>query len=155
MGGEAVTDFKQGQGVPNDYESRYVNIAGGDVYALLRAAEITYQGAVLTAANALPVSMVGTTPTNLTMTHSAVNVNGDTAVIAANTNRKYVLIVNDSDTVIYLNLTGAGVVNQGIRLNANGGSYELTGDTGMHTGAIRANHGGGAVNKRLLITEGV
>jgi len=148
-----MTDLKQHMSVNPDWETRYLNITN-DVYALLRAAEITYQGAALTSANALPVNMVGTTPTNLAMTHSAVNVNGDTAVIAANTDRKYLLIINDSDTVIYLNFTGAGVVNQGVRLNASGGNLELTPDTGMHTGAIRANHGGGAVNKRLLITEG-
>jgi len=34
-------------------------------------------------------------------------------------------IVNDSDTVIYLALAPEAVLNQGIRLNALGGSYEI------------------------------
>lgn len=91
----------------------------------------------------------------LTMTHTAVNVNGNTVVIAANANRRYLLIVNDSDTLIYLALGGAAAVNTGIPLVPNQlGIIELYGDT-LYRGAVNANHGGGAVNKRLLVTEGV
>ena len=147
-----MTDLKQGQSVPQSYETRYINIAGTNVYGRLGAAEITYQAELLSDSNPLPTTTA--TSSTLVMAHSAVGVNGDTLVRAANTNRRYLLIVNDSDTVIYLNLTGAGVVNQGIRLNASGGTFELTPASGMHTGAIRANHGGGAVNKLLLVTEG-
>jgi len=99
-------------------------------------------------------STAGTTP--ITPTHAAVNVNGDTVVIAANADRRYLLIINDSDTDVYLNLGAAAVVNTGIRLNAGGGSYEIAGANGnLYRGAINANHGGGAVNKVLLVTEGV
>lgn len=132
--------LRLGQSLPSTAQVRYVDIGGG-VYAPVVAT---------TASGGIPASAV------LTLTHSVVNVNGDTAVIAANTNRRYLLIVNDSDTVVYLRLqTGAAAVNQGVRLNASGGSFELSGATGIYTGAIRANHGGGAVNKALLITEGV
>ena len=96
----------------------------------------------------------GSTP--ITPNHTFADVNGNTAIIAANANRKYLLIVNDSDTIIYINLGGAGVVNQGIRINAGGGSYEMSAGCGnLYTGAINANHGGGAANKRVLLTEGV
>ena len=48
-----------------------------------------------------------------------------TAVVAASTrnNRHCIDITNDSDTTIYLALGEAAVVNKGIRLNANGGSW--------------------------------
>jgi len=136
----ADLNLSQGQQLPQGAKTRYVDMGGG-VYAQLVA-----------------TTDVGTTPeeSDLTLTHTAVNVNGNTTVIAANANRRYLLIVNDSDTVVYLWLqAGAAAVNRGIRLNASGGSFELTPHSGMYAGAIRANHGGGAVNKLLLITEGV
>ncbi len=47
-------------------------------------------------------------------------------VIDSNILRKYLILVNDSDTNMYLNLgTEAAETNKGIRLNANGGSYEI------------------------------
>ena len=77
-----------------------------------------------------------------------------TAVLSANTARRYALFVNDSDTTMYLFLGGTAVVNKGIRLNANGGNYEMT------TG--RGNVYQGTVNvicsstpKTLLVTEGI
>jgi hypothetical protein len=48
-------------------------------------------------------------------------------VLGANGKRYYAVFVNDGSTVIYLHLgPGPAVVNTGIRLNANGGSYEIT-----------------------------
>ena len=92
----------------------------------------------------------------ITPTHSQVNVNGNTVVLAANANRVWALIINDSDTIIYLNLGGAGVANTGIRLNAAGSSFKMSeADGNLYLGPINANHGGGAVNKSLIITEGV
>ncbi len=50
-------------------------------------------------------------------------------VLAANSDRRWALFVNDGTTPIYLAIatsTGTAVKNQGIRLNANGGSFEMS-----------------------------
>ena len=73
-------------------------------------------------------------------------------ILAENSNRRYALITNDSDTIIYLALGGAAEVNKGIRLNANGGSYEINW-TNRYTGSIYAIHGGTG-NKLTIWTEG-
>jgi len=91
-------------------------------------------------------------------THAAVNVNGDTLVLAANANRKYAAFLNDdADTPIYLEYDGAAAVaHTGIRLNPAGGSFQLSQLYGNLTAvAVRANHAGGAVNKVLLVTESI
>ncbi len=74
----------------------------------------------------------------------AVNVTAaSTEVLAANEQRHYALIVNDSDTPIYLGIGEAAVLNSGIRLNARGGSYEMCPALGnLNQGAINAIHGG-------------
>ena len=90
-----------------------------------------------------------------TATHGAVTV-GTTSVVAlsANSNRVYALFINDSDTVIYLKLGAAAVVNQGIRLNASGGAYEMSKKIGnLYKEAINAITS--AANKNLLVIEGV
>ena len=93
--------------------------------------------------------------TTIVPAHSAVNVNGDTLALAANAMRVYALFVNDSNSPIYLSLGAAAVTNQGIRLNANGGSYEISHAFGnWYQGEVRANHGG-VGNMLLLVTEGV
>lgn len=99
------------------------------------------------------VSVVGTGASYTIAAHTNVNVNGNTNIINANDSRKYLLIVNDSDTVIYLTLGGNANVPAGVRLNASGGSYEMSVGT-LWTGTINANHGGGAVDKTLLLIEG-
>jgi len=76
------------------------------------------------------------------------------AALAANANRIYAMFINDSDTPIYLMLGAAAVANQGIRLNAAGGSYEMSALEGnLYVGAVNAIHGG-AGNKNLLVLEG-
>lgn len=57
-----------------------------------------------------------------------------TVVAASNLNRLEIIIVNDSDTVIYLRLGTSAVLNSGIRLNAGGGSFT----TDKYTGQINA-----------------
>lgn len=47
-----------------------------------------------------------------------------TLVLEANPYRKRVTFVNDGTNIIYLIKGPVGIINQGIRLNANGGSYE-------------------------------
>lgn len=91
-----------------------------------------------------------------TVTHTEKAVATSTAVaIVATAARKYLLLVNDSDQIIYLGLGAAAVLNKGIRLNAGGGSYEMSFKLGnLFTGAINAIHGG-ADTKNLMMTEGV
>lgn len=61
-----------------------------------------------------------------TATNNSVTVADEsTEILAKNTNRLYALIVNDSDETIYLAIGADAVLNKGIRLNANGGSYEI------------------------------
>lgn len=45
-----------------------------------------------------------------------------TSVLAANVKRCYLCLVNDSDEAMYVNFGAAAVMNEGHRLNANGGS---------------------------------
>lgn len=91
----------------------------------------------------------------VTIVHTAVNVTTSTGeVLAASTDRKWALIINDSDVVIYCKIAAAAVLNEGIRLNANGGSFEISPQLGNFvTGAINCIHGG-AGNKVLLVVEG-
>lgn len=66
-----------------------------------------------------------------------------TEILALNGSREYALVINDSDTTIYLGIGEAAVLNKGIRLNANGGSYEMSRLLGnMSTAAINGIHGG-------------
>ena len=89
-----------------------------------------------------------------TATHQAVIVGtSNVQVLAANANRVYVLLVNDSDSVIYIALGQGAALNFGIRLNPNGGSYEMSRRLGnVHAGAISAVTS--ASGKRLLVTQG-
>jgi len=48
-----------------------------------------------------------------------------TLVLAANPNRVDADLVNDGDNIIYLARGEAAVMNSGIRLNPNGGSYHI------------------------------
>lgn len=91
----------------------------------------------------------------VTPAHTAFNVTTTSAmVLAANDDRVYGLFLNDSDTTIYLYMGGEAAVNTGIRLNANGGSYEMSKKQGnLYTGLVKAIHAGTG-NKVLLITEG-
>ncbi len=77
-----------------------------------------------------------------------------TEVLAANPNRADADFVNDGAEVIYLARGETAVVNQGIRLNANGGSYHI-GTDNMWLGVVN----GISVNdaqdsSNLAISEG-
>jgi len=76
-----------------------------------------------------------------------------TLIVSAHASTKYVLIVNNSDTVIYIRLGGAAALNQGIRLNPNGGAYEISSTINKYAGAIYGIHGGSG-SKRVLVTHG-
>lgn len=91
-----------------------------------------------------------------TSTHTVATVTTESGVaLAANGNREYALFINDSpDTVIYLKIGVAAVANEGIRLNAAGGSYEMSRALGnLCQGVVNAIHGGSG-DKVLLVTEG-
>ena len=90
-----------------------------------------------------------------TPTHTAPSIGATTTeALASNANRLYALFINDSNEVIYLKLGAAAVLNQGIRLNANGGSYEMSKLLGnLYTGAINGICASGG--KTLLVLEGV
>ena len=48
-----------------------------------------------------------------------------TLIRSSNASRKLLVLVNDSDVVLFLSLGSPAVMNQGIRLNANGGNIVL------------------------------
>lgn len=73
-----------------------------------------------------------------------------TEVLAANTNRKIVILVNDSDEAIYIALGASATMNSGIRLNANGGALVL--DDPIYKGVINAICSSGS--KKLVGVEG-
>ena len=75
-----------------------------------------------------------------------------TVVLAANPGRKDAVFVNDSNQPIYLARGNDAVLNQGIRLNSGGGSYEINRDN-LFLGAINAIATGG--DKNLTVSEGV
>lgn len=74
-------------------------------------------------------------------TSSAITIPGTTGgtnqqLLATNTARIYAAIVNDCSSVVYLGFNGnPAIINSGIRLNANGGSYEIN-EQNLYIGAI-------------------
>ena len=77
---------------------------------------------------------------------------GTTVVLAANPARADAVFVNNSNQPIYLARGNDAVLNTGIRLNANGGIYEINRDN-IFLGAINAIAQGGS--KSLTVSEGV
>ncbi len=75
-----------------------------------------------------------------------------TVALVANRFRVYAAFVNDSVQTIYLGLGVAAVLNDGIRLNPNGGAYEITGEN-LFLGAVNAISAAGAAN--LTVSEGI
>ena len=89
-----------------------------------------------------------------TPVHSKIAVAASSTLVLPATRiiRSLLVLINDSDTTIYCNLTGAAAVaNEGIRLNANGGSILL--DVSVTSSAVYCIHGGSG-DKTLLVTEG-
>lgn len=80
---------------------------------------------------------------------------GDTSIVVleANLNRRYAVFTNDSDTVIYLAFADTAVAHKGVRLNPNGGSYELAPLKNFYDGVVSAVTASGT-GKRLCIQEG-
>ena len=79
-----------------------------------------------TAANSTSVVLASDQGT-VTMAHTTATATGTTsAMLASNANRKYALLQNDGSVDVYIKLNAAAVASQGIRLLANGGSYEMS-----------------------------
>ncbi len=116
-----------------------------------------YTQAALIAGSLLTLASLGAWAAEpfVNLNHAAVSVTtSSTEVLAANAARGLVLLVNDSDTVIYCKIGVAAAVNQGVRLNASGGSWELSAHFGnLDPRAINCIHGGTG-GKTLLATEG-
>jgi hypothetical protein len=72
-----------------------------------------------------------------------------TAIVAKNTARLHLVIINDSSNIIYLGIGTAAVANKGIRLNANGGSYEMN-DQNLDVQAVNGIAVGGTSNVTVL-----
>jgi bifunctional ADP-heptose synthase (sugar kinase/adenylyltransferase) len=122
-----------------------------------RYAEMPVQEVIATNQNDRPVQKRDGSIRTVTHTAATVAAAQSAVVLAANTARKYALFINDSDAVVYLKIGAAAVSSQGIRLNANGGSYEMSFKNGnLHTGAVNGIVVTGAIgDKVLLVTEGV
>jgi hypothetical protein len=73
-----------------------------------------------------------------------------TQVLAANSNRKLLILVNDSDEPIYVSLGATATLNNGIRLNASGGALAL--DNPIYKGVVNAISANGS--KTLVGAEG-
>jgi hypothetical protein len=90
----------------------------------------------------------------ITAIHTVVNVTTASTSVLGTTRgiRSLLILQNDSDTTIYCNLTGGvAVVDEGIRLNAAGGTLFM--DTVVPTVPVTCIHGGTGT-KALLVTEG-
>lgn len=132
-------------------------VAGPAPYSAVTFSGLTDGVQYYAAANVGGWRYVGFTPTPVVLPASGVAKNAgaavsvltsSTALVAANPNRREVTVCNDHATqVVYLSLGGTAVANQGIRLNAAGGSYT----TNAYTGAIAAISVGGT--SPVTVTE--
>lgn len=95
----------------------------------------------------------------LNITSTTTSATNNIMLLDANVRRKYALITNDSDTVVYLhpdNFTDTAAAsttlmgNLGIRLNANGGAYEINEDN-IYTGQLWL--ATTTASKKILIIE--
>lgn len=73
-----------------------------------------------------------------------------TQVLAANSSRKLLILVNDSEEPIYVSLGATATLNNGIRLNASGGALAL--DNPIYKGVVNAISANGS--KTLVGAEG-
>ena len=108
------------------------------------------------AATQATLALILTALTNqtVTLTHSIGTAGlASSAMLAANVNRKWALLINDSDTPIYMKVNAAAVLNEGILINP-GGSFEMSAaNRNLSTAAI--NGIASAAGKNVCVTEGV
>lgn len=91
-----------------------------------------------------------------TVTHTRVSVgNTSTMLVARNSQRRWLLFVNDSSEVVYVSLTEPAMLHYGIRLEPNGGKLEFSlcnsNECPNPVYAIQ----GKTTPKTVLVTEGV
>jgi hypothetical protein len=103
-------------------------------YGLLSGTDtVTIFGSYVEEICVTPLSQIeSTTPFGAEITNTS------SIIIAANNNRKYIAITNNSEQDTYLNLGATAFLNQGIYLAANGGSYEISTNQIPYFGAISA-----------------
>lgn len=94
--------------------------------------------------------------TGINIANSMVNTKIDvgatsTPVLAANADRRFLFLVNDSDENIYVSLGSVAVLNEGILLTAGGGALTLD-IASMWLGSISAICASGS--KNLTVSEG-
>lgn len=93
-----------------------------------------------------------TMSTRVSTMPSTVATVGTTSVqLLAATERAYAILVNDSDAKVFLGFGEAAVYGSGVRLNANGGCFEVNW-TNMWRGAINGISDG--ANKAVSLIEG-
>ncbi len=90
------------------------------------------------------------TPSHATVAATTASV----TVLGANADRSYALFVNNSDVTMWLMVGAAAVADEGIRLNANGGSYEMISGQNLFTDVVNVIHAG-AGNKTIIVTSAV
>ena len=89
---------------------------------------------------------------NMKMTHSSASMSNSSAtVLAANTNRRYVLLQNIGGVDVWCNFSATAVANTGFRLDANGGIFEMN-SSNIYMGIITGITGSGTTT--VLVTEG-
>ena len=92
-------------------------------------------------------------PKTLGHTTVAVTVSSQEAV-AANARRTYLLLQNDSTSAIYVSFGSTAALGQGVRLNADGGSLEISArNQNLDSRAVNAIHSAGSGTVNLLVTE--
>ncbi len=86
--------------------------------------------------------------------HTTAAMTSSTAeVLALNDDREYALFVNDGSVDVYLKIGVAAVANQGIRINANGGFYEMSRAVG-NLSDVAVNGITVSGSATVLVTEG-
>lgn len=84
-------------------------------------------------------------------TSGPMTVTSDVQILATSTRRAYAIICNDSSQVVYLGINNDVAVNSnnGIRLNASGGCYEIN-DQNLYAGSVRASSTNETASKLLI-----
>ena len=77
-----------------------------------------------------------------------------TLALAASESRVYVLFINDSSVDMYLRIGADAAVNEGVRINAEGGSYEMSIPMGNVSDLVINDIHAGVGAKNLLVLEG-
>ena len=91
----------------------------------------------------------------ITYAHTTASMTSSTAaVLALNDDREYALIVNDGSVDVYLKIGAVAIANQGIRINANGGSYEMNSALG-NLSDVAVNGITVSGTATVIVTEGV